>query len=227
MTPDPEAVKSALDALENLKRAGMPDGTAGALLTLSNFVKAMDKQTFVITSTSRQQAAPSAPSAAPSASRTEDLASSFHRRRAQKPTLLTALEVEALTDQARAEERSALRTKLIESSALQDAASEAALSLIEAGGPALQGQKDVYSELIKERVVSSALQVKMDDMADRHGQQMAVERSAALKLVDERTQAIESRYTAQLEAVQKRSRALSQRVAQQRTELLALQVGAI
>ena len=56
-----------------------------------------------------------------------------HARPAQPPQLFTALEVEALLEKARAEERAQLRSHLIESSALSGAATEAALSLREGG----------------------------------------------------------------------------------------------
>ena len=93
------------------------------------------------------------------------------------------------------------------------AATEAALSLRE-GGELLQPQ-ELYAELIRERVLSAALQVQIDAMEERHRVQLATERSAALRLVEERTQATEARYRKELEAAQRRGRLLGQRQKEQ------------
>ena len=143
-----------------------------------------------------------------------------HPRPAQTPQLFTALEVEALVEKARAEERALLRSHLIESSALSGAATEAALSLRE-GGELLQPQ-ELYAELIRERVLSAALQVQIDAMEERHRVQLATERSAALRLVEERTQATEARYRKELEAAQRRGRLLGQRQKEQQQVVAAL-----
>ena len=143
-----------------------------------------------------------------------------HARPAQPPQLFTALEVEALLEKARAEERAQLRSHLIESSALSGAATEAALSLRE-GGELLQPQ-ELYAELIRERVLSAALQVQIDAMEERHRVQLATERSAALRLVEERTQAAEARYRKELEAAQRRGRLLGQRQKEQQHVVAAL-----
>ena len=116
-----------------------------------------------------------------------------------------------------------LRTRLIESSALKEAAAEACVSLYEGMDGTLLSQQEAYAALGKERVVSAALQVQMDATAERHRQQIAVERSAALRLVEDRSRALKAHYASQLEAAQRRCRSFGQRVHQQRSAMLALQ----
>ena len=135
---------------------------------------------------------------------------------------LTMLDLERAKEQARVEERAVLRERLVESSALAGAAAEAALSLDESLGGGVLSPHEAYEHLVRERVVSAALQVKLDDVAEQQARQLETERRAFKALLEQRTQALEASYRGHVEQARRRCRLMASQVSQQATEISAL-----
>lgn len=158
------------------------------------------------------------------------------------------IELDAAMERARAQERGALRDDLLTDARLQAAASAAVRDLRGLYGATsvpshptetdLDGQLngrlspstitpasdgvDVGERLVVERVASTMLQTKLNELGEELVVRLASEREACQLMTQQRTRAVEASCKEQLDAAARRSRMLAAQVAQQRAELVAL-----